>query len=57
MVHRFIDRVFGAVSESGMERYYSSVYSRRGFASGGPTIDEARRDYRAVVRHDRQVMP
>ena len=56
MVHRFIDRIFSAVSESGMERYYSSVYTRRGFASGGPTIDEARRDYRAVVRHDRQVI-
>ncbi len=56
MVHRLIDRIFSAVSESEMERYYSSVYTRRGFAAGGPTIDEARRDYRAVVRHDRQVM-
>lgn len=49
MIHKFIEAMRESTAPSGFESYLRSLGARRNH--GGPTIDEARRDYLAILRH------
>ena len=51
MINRVIEAVRRAGHGSGFDAYFSTIYSKG--LSGAPTHDEARRDYREVLRHNR----
>lgn len=48
MLHRFIDTIRNIGSRSGFELYLANLV--RDNHQGGPTVDEARREYRALMR-------
>ena len=48
MFNKFIEAMRETTAPSGFENYLRSLGARR--TVGGPTIDEARRDYRSVMR-------
>ncbi len=48
MFNRFIEAMRETTAPSGFENYLRSLGARR--SVGGPTIDEARRDYRSAMK-------
>ncbi len=48
MFHKFIEAMRETTAPAGFEGYMRSLGARR--INGGPTIDEARRDYRSAIR-------
>lgn len=48
MLHRIIEAMRESTATSGFEGYLRSLSARR--VSGGPTVNEARRDYRAALK-------
>ena len=48
MLHRLIEAMRESTATSGFEGYLRSLGARR--VSGGPTVNEARKDYRAALR-------
>ncbi len=50
MLSRFIHSIRGLNQLSGFELYLANV--QRHSTSGAPTVDEAKRDYQAIVRLD-----
>ncbi len=48
MFHRLIEAMRESTATSGFEGYLRSLSARR--VSGGPTVSEARRDYRDALR-------
>ncbi len=48
MFHRLIEAMRESTATSGFEGYLRSLSAHR--VSGGPTVNEARRDYRAALR-------
>jgi hypothetical protein len=48
MFNRFIEAMRETTAPSGFENYLRSLGASRKF--GGPTIDEARRDYRSAMK-------
>ena len=48
MFHRIIEALRESTTPSGFESYMRTLNVRR--ANGGPTADEARRDFRSIMR-------
>lgn len=48
MLHRLIEAMRESTAASGFEGYLRSLSARR--VSGGPTVNEARRDYRDAMK-------
>ena len=53
MIDKFISAIRGSTAPSGLETYLQSLSVRR--IIGGPTIDEARKDYRAALRRRKTI--
>jgi hypothetical protein len=47
MLRKIVDTITGAI-EGDFESYYRGIHRRT--RDGGPTLDEARRDYRSAIR-------
>ena len=50
MLHKFIDTFRHLNDPSGFGLYLNNI--QRGGRSGGPTVDEAKKDYKAVARNE-----